>query len=55
MTEMTKDYEGDEISALDLLVMMMRTVSQDARYAAIRMFCQSCGSENAGCQCWNDE
>jgi len=48
MTELEKAPDEQIIALLNLL-------TDEERWGIFNTFCRECGSQDLGCQCWNDE
>ena len=41
--------------SVDTIVNIIKNLSEDDRMKIFNKFCKHCGSDDPGCQCWNDE
>jgi hypothetical protein len=48
---MRNEYHDKEVAAMAILSAM----SPEGRMDVFRNFCMHCGSDDAGCRCWDDE
>lgn len=53
--EIEKWKAVNHVRSVRIVEKFLREMRSEERMEIFRLFCRSCGADDPGCQCWNDE